>query len=404
MKRIRLLAWTLWGLATLFYLYEFMVRVTPSVIVPELMRTFSVDAAALGTLSAFYLYIYAPMQIPAGLLMDRFGARKLLTIASAVVGVGSLLFSVATELWVAEAGRLLMGAGSAYAYIGLLWVSAHWFPPIMLPFVMGLGSGIGMVGAIAGEIPFAYASSAFGWRPSMFGIAIIGFLLAGAIYFALRKSHGVEHKIEEQQESIRDVWEGIKVVCRNWKSWVVAFASAAIYVTTSVFAGLWAPPFLEASYGLSSEAAGTISSMIFLGWILGGPAITYLAMVTHKRRLYLILGGILGAAAMCVILFATLSLWLLYLCFLIVGLASAAQILSYTIAIEINPRKAKGMAIALTNFFTIAVASAFQPIVGAILDATDDNYTLALIALPISFLLCSFFALFIKRPPEAHPA
>ena len=109
--------WSIWTLAAVFYFYEFVLRVSPSVMVPELMTSFGITASAVGVLSAFYLYSYAPMQLPVGVLMDRYGVKKVLSIASIICGLGALLFSAAGDLSVASLGRLLIGAGSSFAFI-----------------------------------------------------------------------------------------------------------------------------------------------------------------------------------------------------------------------------------------------------------------------------------------------
>src|SRR3954452_7317306 len=98
--------WLIWGLASFFYFYENCLQVSPGVMVPELMRTFAVNAAALGNMAAFYFYAYAGMQIPVGVLTDRYGVRCLLSLAIAICALGSLIFGLAHSLTSAEIGRL----------------------------------------------------------------------------------------------------------------------------------------------------------------------------------------------------------------------------------------------------------------------------------------------------------
>ncbi|WP_420421101.1 MFS transporter [Simkania sp.] len=117
--------WIIWGLAVTFYFYEYFLRVAPSVMVHELLTAFNIGAGVFGTMTAFYLYAYAPMQIPVGILMDRFGARKLLTLAALACGIASLLFGFATEIWLASIARFLIGAASAFAFVGMY---VHLFP------------------------------------------------------------------------------------------------------------------------------------------------------------------------------------------------------------------------------------------------------------------------------------
>src|SRR3990172_4747000 len=123
----RNLKWIIWSLAAVFYFYEFVLRVSPSVMVFELMKSFSITASAVGVLSAFYLYAYAPLQLPVGMLLDRFGLKKVLSIASIGCGIGALFFSIALNVSLAAFGRFLIGAGSSFAFIAMVYVSTHFF-------------------------------------------------------------------------------------------------------------------------------------------------------------------------------------------------------------------------------------------------------------------------------------
>ncbi len=119
-KQTKILPFIVCGLAAFFYLYEFILQVSPGVMTTALMRDFQVDAAVLGTTSAFYFYAYAPMQIPAGLLFDRYGPRLLITLALLICALGAFFFGMTTNLAFASAGRFFMGVGSAFSFIGIL--------------------------------------------------------------------------------------------------------------------------------------------------------------------------------------------------------------------------------------------------------------------------------------------
>ena len=127
-KRAIARSWLIWSLAVLFLFYEFFIRVFPTAMVAELMSAFKVNAGRLGLLSSFYFYSYAPMQIPVGLLMDRFGARKLLTFASLICAIGAFAFSFSFDFSIAAVGRFLMGVGSAFGFVGMVYVCSHFFP------------------------------------------------------------------------------------------------------------------------------------------------------------------------------------------------------------------------------------------------------------------------------------
>lgn len=136
--------WLFWGLAALFYCYGFFQRVAPSVMVGDLMRDFSVSAAVLGNLSAFYFYAYASVQLPVGVLVDRFGARRVLALAALACGAGSALFGMAANIEIAYLGRLLVGLGAAFTWVGALKLVSVWFPANRFAMVSGMTLMLGM--------------------------------------------------------------------------------------------------------------------------------------------------------------------------------------------------------------------------------------------------------------------
>jgi len=146
-----LLPWIICGLGALFYSYEYFLRITPSVMTVELKHFFHIKDGALGSLSAYYYYIYTPMQLAVGLLMDRYGPRRLLTIATLCCVAGSLLFAATPILFVAEMGRFLIGFGSAFAFVGVMKLATIWLPRRYFAMFAGLATSMGMIGAIIGD-------------------------------------------------------------------------------------------------------------------------------------------------------------------------------------------------------------------------------------------------------------
>ena len=220
MRDVRTLKWVIWALAAFFYFYEYLLRVSPSVMVPELMENFHANAAEIGVLSAFYFYAYAPMQLPVGMLMDRFGARKLLTLASIVCGAGTIFFGVSQEISLAYLGRFLIGLGSSFAFVAMVFVCSHWFKPEKRAFLVGLANSIGMLGAVFGQGPLSLMVKVFHWRQTLHILGILGFALAILIFVLVRKSTKVTKESEKTQAT--KFFEGLKVVTTNTRSWINA--------------------------------------------------------------------------------------------------------------------------------------------------------------------------------------
>lgn len=401
------LRWSVWSLAILFLFYEFFLRVFPSVMVDDLTRDFKVDDAIVGTLSAFYFYSYAPMQIPVGVLMDRYGARRLLTLASLVCGLGCFFFAFAHVIYVAEFGRLLMGVGSALAFVGMVYVSSHWFPPEKLGMLVGLGNSIGMLGAAGGEGPLSLVVNAFGWRETVFLLGVIGIAIAIIIFLFIRKEPPHVHKKAAPKTSFDEVWENLKDVCRNKSTWINSIAALLFYLTTGTFAGLWAVPFLEKVHGIPRSEAAFITSMIFIGWIVGGPIIGYASDYFNKRRPSLIFCCLMLALLLVPTIYVQeIPTWVFFILFFGIGFFSAGELLNFSLAIEINERKAKGTAVSLTNCFVALGGALMQPLVGYLIDISSKHisgaaigyeYRISFVVFPVSAVLAAFLSSFVSK-------
>ncbi|MCC5832431.1 MAG: MFS transporter [Chlamydiales bacterium] len=385
-------------------------RVTPSVMVDSLMAAFNTDAATIGAISAIYFYIYAPMQFPVGLLMDRFGPRKLLSMASVAGGIGGLLFGLAPNLEILSASRFLMGFGSSFAFVGLLFITSHWFPREKLALLIGIANSISMLGAVSGEGPVSLIEDWIGWRYAMIVIGLIGILLGLFIFFVVRQTP-TGSVIKRKKIDFKNAWLSLKKVLSHPFSWLNAAIAMLLYLPTGSFAALWAVPFLMHNHGLSRTYAGFASSSIYIGWILGGPLIGHLSDHFEKRRLFIKICSLLaGISLIPIILFTHLPLALIITLLILVGIFSSTELLNFSYAIDLHSEEGTGSAIAFTNFFTMIGAAILQPLVGGLLDyfwsgefngtIKDYSYTdykFAMILFPLSFFLAFFLSFFLRE-------
>ena len=180
------LAWTVWGLGAALYLIGFYQRVAPAGMTAELSRAFELSATGLGNLSAFYFYSYVAMQIPTGILADRWGPRRLLSAGALVASLGTVAFALAGGLPWAGAGRLLIGASVAVAFVGMLKLAGHWFAPRQFALATGMALFCGIVGAVFAGVPLRLLVSAFGWRAVMLASAGLTFAVSAAIWVVVR--------------------------------------------------------------------------------------------------------------------------------------------------------------------------------------------------------------------------
>ncbi|MCF7806665.1 MAG: MFS transporter [Simkaniaceae bacterium] len=395
------LKWLIWSLAALFYFYEFVLRVSPSVIVNNLMFAFSINASAVGIISAFYLYAYAPMQLPVGILIDRYGVKKLLSTASLICGIGAMVFAFAFSVNIAALGRFLIGAGSAFAFVSMVYISSHWFDPRRRAFLIGLANSIAMLGASSGGGPLASLIQMIGWRTTIFIFGVFGIILSVGIYWSL--SEDIQDKNIEKQTSHKKghLLSGVKIVATNWRAWINSFIAVCFYITTTAFAGLWGVPFVQTAYGVSKTTAGYAMSTVFMGWLIGGPIIGIISDFMQKRLLVLRIAMLLTCLCLSLIIYCNfLPIWVIFICAFLIGLFSSAELLNFTISIEINPSYVKATAIAFTNFIVSMGDSFIQPFVGMVLDMrwtgqmienmriySVNDYKIALTPLPIALII-----------------
>lgn len=404
-----ILPWIMWGLGAVFYCYETLLQVSPSVMVSDLMHAFSANGGQLGLLAAVYFYAYSSVQIPVGILLDRLGPRRLLTIATLVCGSGALVFSSAHFLLVAALGRLLIGLGSAFAAVGCMHLCATWLPLRYFATLTGVMVTMGMLGAIGGQAPLSFMVSHFGWRETLFIFGTIGLVLSVTIWSFVR-DNDLYHKAPGSQQKV-GLFAGLKQILINKQNLIVATYGALMFAPTTTFGGLWGVPYLMAFYHLDRHIAATLVSMLFIGWVFGSPLFGMISDRLQRRKLSMIIGNFGALFTLIVILFVPglplFSLGTVLFCF---GFFSSGFLPSFSIIREINPYRLNATSIGFMNTFNMLTGAIMQPLVGLILDLTwhgvmkngireysVGSYQTGLILLPIGLLIALITLPFIKE-------
>jgi MFS family permease len=393
-----------WLTGAVFFFYAWVLRVAPSVMVDELMRDFTVGATVLGHLSAAYFYGYAGMQIPVGLLLDRFGPRRLMSIAALACAGGCVLFALSSSLAAATAGRLLIGAAAAFSLVGSMAVAGQWFAANQFAILSGLSMALGMAGGVFGQAPLRLAIQGSDWRTTTLLLAAGGLSLSAAAWATVRdKRRGTG--------GIATALSGLGVVLRHRQTWLIALTGLGTSAPLLGFASLWGVPFLEVVYGLPRTQAATLTSLIFVGWGLGAPLFGWLSDRIGRRKAPLLFGLVLETAALSGLVYMPgLPSWIVgTLCFL-VGFLGSAQIVCFALVRENHPATLSGTGIGFVNGMVTGAGALFQPLVGALLDlawAGDmavgirlydaDAYRFALASLVACCLAGLVFLLFLRE-------
>ena len=367
---------SVWGFGAVFYLLGFFHRVAPAVITGELMRDFQISAAALGNLSAFYFYSYVAMQIPTGILADRWGPRRLLTLGALVAAVGAVMFALASSFAWASAGRLLIGGSVAVAFVGLLKVAASWFAPHRFALLSGLALLFGIVGAVFAGPPLRILVDLYGWRTVvLFSALATLFVGVGTWLFVRDYPHDRGYRNFSTVPSVSGataepgIIAGVFQVFTYPNTVLLFVIPGGMVGCVLTFSGLWGVPYLTTLYGISPASAATLTSALLVAWAIGGPVFGWLSdRLGNRRTLFLVGCGVSVIGWGLMVLVNDISLTLLVPILLITGFASGCMIISFAFAKESVPVHLSGTVSGVINMGVMIGPMVLQPAVGWVLD------------------------------------
>ncbi|MBM3467913.1 MAG: MFS transporter [Alphaproteobacteria bacterium] len=408
-------SWAIWACAGAFYLYEMILRVSPSVMTEGLMLDFSLTNTALGVLSSFYYFAYTPLQIPCGVMVDVMGTRRIITISAALCALGSFLFASSDTLLVAQIGRFLVGAGSACAFLSCLKVTAEWFTPTRFALMSGMTTMMGTVGGTFGGPPLAWmVNNCGGWRQATITLAAVGVGMTLFSWFMIR-DYPVGHRPHHTNEM--PLKKALVHLVLNPQVWLIGLFGSLMYLPISAFAELWGVPYLMHTYGIDNEYASMASIMIFVGFALGCPLAAWVSdkiqsRVTTMKISALIMFGIFMAIVFGPVIPLPLMFGLLFLG----GVCNGGQVLAFACVKEISSKRISGSAIGFTNAIVMLSGVIFQPLLGKILDLSWDGtvaadglrvysevaYQTAMIAIPVGIAASWLLLLFVKETHHYH--
>lgn len=403
-------AWLIWLASAVFVVFQFFLQLSGGVIVNDLMHSFTINALGAGILSSTYYYVYVSLQTPAGMLIDRYGPRRLLTVGAIVCAIGCWLFASSAHVMPAEIGRILMGGGSAFAFVGSLFLISQWFAIEKFGFMVGIAETLGTMGTIAGNIYLAQVLNQFGWRSTMLGAAGVALLISALCWLIIRDRPKIPLQAEKIAPDESHFLQHVMALFKSKTAWLNGIYCGLIFSVVTVFVALWGIPFLIKAYQMSLTMATIVSSFLFLGLALGCPLVGISWPKIKHRKLALSLAAFLMAILLTLVIWHTqLPLVALFICMLLLGLMSSIYVINYTIAKEIAPPEAISTSIGFTNTLAVITAPLFQPLVGAILHHVHelntanqlDQYTvfdfqIALMVLPVALMIAAVIAWFIN--------
>lgn len=395
-------------LAALFVFYDILVQVSPGVLTKQIMAELDIGAAGLGVLSGVYFWTYCFMQVPAGLVFDRFRVRTVLFIAIVVTAISVGLFANTHSFGWSAFGRLLMGAGSAFAFIGAARVAADVFSARAFPVLVGVIYVLAALGALFAQTLLVWLNMALGWRQSLDGLAYFGLVLAVLCWLVIR--YKPKQQIAKHDPSI-SMMSSVRAVLKRPQALWIAVLSLCTWGPITMFASLWGVPFLMRAYNFEKPVAAGLVAATWLGLALVSPLLGWLSNLLANRKLPMIVCSAVGLVVSLLLVFVIhFAVWQLAVLMFLLGAACASQPLTYTLAKESHDRDNAAVGIAFNNMAALFSGVLLQPLSGWLIGLnwsqrvvhgapvyTIANYQTGLVIMPIVFAISLLVALFLVR-------
>jgi nitrate/nitrite transporter NarK len=348
--------WLILGLCCLLFVCTQFYRVSNAVIAPELQRDLMVSPEQLGMLNAAFFYFFALMQLPLGLLLDRFGARLTITVLGLTGSVGAWLFAGADGFGGATLGRALLGLGMAANLMGSMKLFTRWFSPREFATLTGVVLALGSLGSMFAATPLAVMVDQLGWRWSF---RIIGGLTALVTllfwWMALDDPPGRAGQAEtDDGEPRMTMFQAIKVLMKSRDYWLIAWTGFLRYGSFMAIFSLWVGPYLILGLGMSAVKAGNFLLLANIGFILGGPLGGWLSDRVVRSRKWVVVLGLGGLAAVLLALSQGLGgrhEFVLGALLFLFGLTSPMGMVSFAHIKEVMPPAMTGTAVTGINLF-----------------------------------------------------
>jgi len=421
------LPWAVWGLPACFFLYGFFQRVAPSVMHDRLMAEFALTGAAVGNLSALYFYTYASLQIPVGLMVDRFGPRRLLLFGALICAGATLLFAWSGDSGVAHMARALVGFGAGFGFVCALTLAARWLPAERFAQVTGLQMMAGMIGGFLAQAPLAALVEEIGWRQALAGSGLFGLLLAAALWLIVRDfPPGTRPPSKDPSKGsslgapglLLGILLSLGRVLRRRQNLVTAILSSAMSAPMLSFAGFWGVAWLMQTKGYDRPEAGAVTSLLLLGWALGSPLAGWLSDRLGRPKAVIQGGGLAALVALTALIhLPALPDPLLLALFPLTGAACGCMSVAFALVRTQTPPGEIGATFGFVNAATTAAGAIFQPLIGWLLDLgwagesaggarlySAEAFRDALSVLPVYLLLALGLSTLLQEAKKSPPA
>ena len=423
MRTVRpLLPWVVWGIAALAYAIAIINRSSLAALGPAAQDHFGIDATTLAAFPVIQLIVYAGLQIPVGMLLDRFGSTTLILAGGVLMTIGQVAMATVADVWLAILARVLVGAGDACIFISVMRLLPEWFAIRQLPTVSQLTGLIGQAGQLVSVVPLALVVGTYGWMTGFNGIAATAFLVSLVAFVVVRDRPGAGTAFERMTGRLGRLSREARSLATPPVTGVVPVGPPATEMITAqpsegmrplrfwaksrrllslpgvrlsywvhftspfasnVFLLLWGMPFLTGGVGLDpSEARGlltlTVLSSMFAGLVLGPLSSRFI-----ERRVWINVGITIAVAVTWIAILVwpgTPPVWLIVVLLVVMPLGGPASMIAFEVSRSHTPRSFIGFGTGLINTAGFTASLVTILLIGLVLDlqgaGSPENYSL----------------------------
>ncbi|MCW8398039.1 MFS transporter [Legionella sp. PATHC038] len=360
MSTSRIVAWFVWIVASIFYAYQYVLRVMPNIMMDDITSQFHIDATVFGQFSGVYYLGYSLMHLPIGIMLDRYGPRKVMTLCILLPVVGLLPLIFADHWAYPLIGRALIGIGSSAAILGTFKIIRMTFKEQHFSRMLSFSVMIGLIGAVYGGGPVSYMCHAVGYKMVVEVFIAVGLILACITYFIVP-----DEKPTYQASALTN----IKTVFTNKKVILLCLFAGLMLGPLEGFSDVWGSGFLKQVYGLNTSTANYLPSMIFIGMCFGSPILSLIAEKTGYYLGTIIAAGITMFVIFTLLIAGKLTVSTITISFILVGMCCAYQILAIYKVSTFVPEHLAGLTTAIANMIIMIFGYAFHSLIGFVINA-----------------------------------
>ncbi|MDG7053331.1 MAG: MFS transporter [Wolbachia endosymbiont of Alcedoecus sp.] len=394
----------IWLLASLFYAYQYILRVIPNIIAPELITKFNISITDVGQFSGLYYVGYTLAHIPVGLFLDRSGPKLVLPICTILTFAGTLPLICFDEWYLSILGRIIVGIGSSASAIGIFKVASMYFSQEKSARMASLSIIIGLLGAIYGGLPLDFLLDKFGWDYVIYTFSAFGCLLALLLFFVTPSNNA--------QANVNDnILKDLKTVLCNKHIILISLFGGLMVGPLEGFADGWVRAFLCKVYKMTGDLASSLSSFVFIGFGAGAFFLAYLLGKCPNRHYEVIIACSFAMIASFFLLFTRAGgLYVVLPALLVIGFASGYQVITIYKAISYVNNNLVGLATAVSNMIVMVFGYFFHVGIAKIVDLYWDGMIIqgnpvygaellvkAISIIPICLLLAAFGFVWLKK-------